>query len=81
MIVNAPDLMYSMKNLGNLHLKGFPLDRDIFSRSPIPKGGQKAQTLEEILDPSKGAQEPDIFPKILIAQDTRQSSPKLASAL
>ena len=60
-------------------VKGFPLLVNIFSNTPIPPPGPTAQTLEEI---KAGEVEPEPqFPHVILAWDTRESSPILIDAI
>ena len=48
MITNSVDLIWSMKNINELTLKGFPTMSNLFGTEPIPEPLPKAQTLEEM---------------------------------
>ena len=48
MLVNSVDLIWSMKNLNELTLKGFPTQTNLFSVQAIPPPLPTAQTLEEM---------------------------------
>ena len=61
-------------------VKGFPLLTNIFSNSPIPPPGPTAQTLEEMKEDAGYEPEPE-FPHVILAWDTRESSPFLINAI
>ena len=48
MLVNSPDLEWSMKNLNELQIRGFPRQVNLFGIQAIPPPMARAQTLEEI---------------------------------
>ena len=74
MLVNSVDLPWSMKNLNELTLKGFPTMTNLFSVQAIPSPLPTAQTLEEMKETEGYIHEPE-FPHVFIAHDTRESSP------
>ena len=78
-IINAQDLKFSLLNLNELSFRGMPLGFDIFENKPLPKKGLGAEELEQVLQREAGniAQEPDVFPKVIVGWDTRESSPHL----
>jgi phosphoacetylglucosamine mutase len=78
-IVNSPDLKFSLCNLNELQLKGLPLGFDIFDNQPLPRKPLGAETIEEIIDREAGKSKYDkeIWPKVIVGMDTRESSPRL----
>ena len=48
MVVNSVDLRWSMKNINELTLKGFPCSANLFGVQAIPTPLPTAQTLEEM---------------------------------
>ena len=80
MIINSVDLIWSMKNINELTLKGFPTMSNLFGVEPIPPPLPKAQTLEEMKETENYVHEPE-FPHVFIAHDTRESSPAIVDAV
>ena len=70
MLVNSVDLIWSMKNLNELTLKGFPTQTNLFSVQAIPSPLPTAQTLEEMKETEGYVHEPE-FPHVFIAHDSR----------
>lgn len=80
MIVNSVDLVWSMKNINAVSIKGFPTSVNLFGNDPIPDSGQSAETLEEMAASRLEIPEP-VFPHVYIGRDTRQSSSSLIEAV
>ena len=76
MVVNSVDLDFSLKNLNEITIRGFPTRNDLFGLDAIPPPTATAQTLEQI-EETKGTEPPLVFPHVFIACDTRSSSPAL----
>ena len=74
MLINSSDLIWSIKNLNQLTIRGFPTDTNLFGVQAIPDPHQRAQTLEDI-EEEKYAEPVIQLPHVLIGMDTRGSSP------
>ena len=76
LIVNTVDLDYSIRNLGEASIRGFPTSSDMFGLEPVRPPLPKAQTLEE-MEETKGEEPPIVLPHVMITADTRSTSPAL----
>lgn len=80
MIVNSVDLAWSMKNINEVTIKGFPTSVNLFGNDPIPESDSAAETLEERAANRHVFQKP-IFPHVYIGRDTRTSSRALVDVV
>lgn len=82
-IVNSEDIKNTLLNLNELTIKGLPFGFDVFELNPLPKKEVGAETLEEMKEREKGnvVPQPDVWPKVFVGMDTRESSPKLMELL
>ena len=65
MIVNSKDLDYSLKNLNQLTIKGFPTMTNLFGVSAIPSPTATAETLEQMEESKLEVPELE-FPHVII---------------
>jgi len=76
-IVDSGDIKTTLLNLNELFIKGLPLSFDAFELLPFPKKEVSTETLEDIKEREAGkvVAQLDVWPKVYVGWDTRESSP------